>query len=357
MDTFEEFVEILNGKTASSYSRRNAISSLGRLGDERAVDPLVSVFQDEDRYIRSEAAKALGEMKFSSAIKPLIEALKDPDDHVRRAAIVALGILGDENTIEPLRGMLKDQSYFTRSEAEKSIKQIEERLEEPELIEEEAKAEPEPEPTPPLETEMTKEIIQEPEDVVGKEPEISPPDEAPEATAMRTMEISDADRSKLRGKIFEHQTQKAAKFADQIKQQKETEDQSSSVFFDMLDRLVSVEKRSRRKPAIIGIIAVFVILNVITRGAIFPLAMIAVPIGLMIWFRYRRKNQGASEKTMDLLLKGLRSDDLAIRAISARILGDSGDERAIRPLWEAVEAEQDLPTKNIMEQALINLGQ
>jgi len=341
MDTFEELNEILNDKTASSYSRRNAISSLGRLEDERAVDPLVSVLQDEDRYIRSEAAKVLGEMKFSSAIAPLVEALGDPDDHVRRAVIVALGILGDESTIEPLRGMLQDQSYFTRSEAEKSIQKIEERSKEPEIAEK-TEPEPKPEPPPPADLEIAKPVPPKQEEVivVEEEPEIPSPPPTAEATVSA-----------------KPQSQEAAKFEEKINQQKRARSESSSVFFDMLDGIVSEEKRPHRKPTIAGIIAVFVILNVITRGAIFPLAMLAVPIGLMIWFRYRRKNQGASKKTMDLLLKGLQSDDLAIRAISARILGDSGDERAIRPLWEAVEAEQDLPTKNIMEQALIKLGQ
>ena len=80
MQTLEELVEILTDETASSYSRRNAISALGRLGDEQAIDPLILALQDRDRYVRSEAAKTLGQLGSLAAIKPLVQTLEDSEE-------------------------------------------------------------------------------------------------------------------------------------------------------------------------------------------------------------------------------------------------------------------------------------
>ena len=114
MPTFEELVEKLTGETAS-YARRSAILALGRLGDERAVEPLVLALQDEDRYIRREAAKALGELGSPAAIEPLIAALGDSEESVCRSAIIALRVAGDEHAIESLKQLSEDKSFFIRS--------------------------------------------------------------------------------------------------------------------------------------------------------------------------------------------------------------------------------------------------
>lgn len=147
MPTFEELIETLEDETASSYSRRSAISALVRLGDERAVQPLITALQDEDPYMRREAAKALGDLGFPDAVEPLIEALRDSEDNVRRNAITALGLVGDDRAIEPLKEMLQDQSFLTRSEAERSLRKIEERLEESAPAEE-SETQPETESAP-----------------------------------------------------------------------------------------------------------------------------------------------------------------------------------------------------------------
>jgi len=144
MPTFEELIETLEDETASSYSRRSAISALVRLRDERAVQPLITALQDQDPYMRREAAKALGDMGFPAAVEPLVEALKDSEDNVRRNAITALGAVGDDRAIEPLKQMLQDQSFLTRSEAERSLRKIEARLEESAPAEE-SQAQPDPE--------------------------------------------------------------------------------------------------------------------------------------------------------------------------------------------------------------------
>lgn len=173
MSTFEELVEILANEAEPSYSRRSAISALGRLGDERAIEPLVSALQDKDRYLRREAAKALGELGSSAAIGPLIKALEDSEEYVRRSAITALGVLGDARAIEPLEQMLEDQSFFTRSESEKSLRKIEERIKESALAKE-REAELESSSSATAEVETAKVVPPAQEDTVEEEPEILP---------------------------------------------------------------------------------------------------------------------------------------------------------------------------------------
>ena len=185
MPTFEELVETLEDETASSYSRRSAISALVRLGDERAVQPLIKVLQNEDPYIRREAAKALGDMGSPVAGEPLVEALRDSEDNVRRNAIVALGAVGDARAIEPLKQMLQDESFLTHSEAERSIKKIEARMAES-IPAEQLEAEPDVEEAQPIpETEnIPADVPDEQETIQGEAPTVEPVEEAtpPEVT-------------------------------------------------------------------------------------------------------------------------------------------------------------------------------
>jgi HEAT repeat protein len=48
--------------------RRLAAESLGRIGNERAVEPLTQALNDEDRKVRREAKKAL--KKLQKALQP-----------------------------------------------------------------------------------------------------------------------------------------------------------------------------------------------------------------------------------------------------------------------------------------------
>ncbi len=55
--------------------RRNAARALGKLGDVRAVDPLIQSLACDDFYVREAAAQALGQLGDSVAIPPLLQLL------------------------------------------------------------------------------------------------------------------------------------------------------------------------------------------------------------------------------------------------------------------------------------------
>ena len=70
--------------------RRGAAEALGKLGDTRAVEPLIEALGDGSEYVRNSAAGALGKLGDTRAVEPLIEALEDEYGKIRRAAAEAL---------------------------------------------------------------------------------------------------------------------------------------------------------------------------------------------------------------------------------------------------------------------------
>lgn len=96
--------------------RRNAARALGKLGDNQAVEPLITCLTNADYYLREAAAQALEMLKDSRAIAPLQELLtggiavaqivpgKPHLTQPYEAIIEALGTLGATdsiNTVEP----------------------------------------------------------------------------------------------------------------------------------------------------------------------------------------------------------------------------------------------------------------
>jgi len=92
--------------------RRGAAEALGRIGDSRAVEPLIAALKDEDFLVRGAAAQALGEIGDLRAVEPLAAALKD-EEHTRSCAADALWRLGTP-AVEPLIAALKDEDFLVR---------------------------------------------------------------------------------------------------------------------------------------------------------------------------------------------------------------------------------------------------
>ena len=61
-----------------------------KIGDSRAVKPLIVIFNDKDPNVRCSAVKALGKIGNAKAAEPLLAILKDEDSAVREAAAEAL---------------------------------------------------------------------------------------------------------------------------------------------------------------------------------------------------------------------------------------------------------------------------
>jgi hypothetical protein len=93
-------------------------------GSDARIDELCkAVVDDSNSYkMRVQAALVLGKLGDSRAVQPLIKALGDQNKSVRGIAASALGQLGDSSAVDPLRDLLRHESDpFVRGQAEKAV--------------------------------------------------------------------------------------------------------------------------------------------------------------------------------------------------------------------------------------------
>ena len=94
--------------------RATSALALGKLGDTRAVPPLIDLLKDKRVEVQSSAATALGSLKARAAVEQLI-ALLNRDGDGRTAcdsAVRALGEIGDKRAVEPLIDLLKQKKPY-----------------------------------------------------------------------------------------------------------------------------------------------------------------------------------------------------------------------------------------------------
>src|SRR5918996_508584 len=88
--------------------RREAVVTLGEMGDERCVEPVVRALRDGDWQVREAAIEAVG-MIGSPCVEPLVKLLRDWD--LRRTVIAALGRIKDERVLDPLIHQLRSDEF------------------------------------------------------------------------------------------------------------------------------------------------------------------------------------------------------------------------------------------------------
>jgi HEAT repeat protein len=104
--------------------RLDAAEVLGKIGDLRAVEPLIAALSDEDLGVRQCATDALGKIGDPRAVEPLINsALLDESLSVRERAARALGKIG-EPTVESSIVALSDTDWDVRLDAAEVLGKI-----------------------------------------------------------------------------------------------------------------------------------------------------------------------------------------------------------------------------------------
>ncbi len=101
--------------------RKYAILALGKIRDERVLDPLMQQLKNDE--FKDDAINALVELGEPSVPK-LVAALKDKDENVRKSAVLALGRIKNSAAIDPLIEMLGDNDWFTRLTAAAALESI-----------------------------------------------------------------------------------------------------------------------------------------------------------------------------------------------------------------------------------------
>jgi len=99
---------------SSDIGRKWAAQDLGDLGDNRAVEPLMVMLNDENFNLRIVAAKALGKLKDTRAIIPLSISLADIHPKVRANALYSLSQIRDPEILKKSSRMLDDFSPVVR---------------------------------------------------------------------------------------------------------------------------------------------------------------------------------------------------------------------------------------------------
>ena len=101
--------------------RKYAILALGKIRDERVLDPLMLQLRNDE--FKDDAINALVELGEPSVPK-LIAALKDKDENVRKSAVLGLGGIKNSEAINPLIEMLGDKDWFIRLTAAAALESI-----------------------------------------------------------------------------------------------------------------------------------------------------------------------------------------------------------------------------------------
>jgi len=102
-------------------ARKPVIKTLGKINDERVLDPLITLMRSDE--FKDDATWALAELG-KPAVGRLLELLKDPEEVTRKQAILALGEIKDESCVDALIESLKDPDWFTRLAAASALEKM-----------------------------------------------------------------------------------------------------------------------------------------------------------------------------------------------------------------------------------------
>ena len=95
--------------------RRKAVTVLRKFKHVSTIQPLCDALKDEDGIVRAGAAESLGSIGDNSSVFPLIEVLEnDSYPHARAAAAKALGRIGDKRAVEAIANGRQDKSGLVR---------------------------------------------------------------------------------------------------------------------------------------------------------------------------------------------------------------------------------------------------
>jgi len=102
----------------------NAVLALAKIGDPNSVNILIGgLLKDDGSIAGARPAKALGKIG-PMAVEPLIKVLKNKNKYAREGAVKALGEIGDVRAVEPLIDTLKDDDLYVRKKALESLRKI-----------------------------------------------------------------------------------------------------------------------------------------------------------------------------------------------------------------------------------------
>lgn len=112
-------VPILMETLTSDSVGNRAFASLilGRIGDRRAVEPIIWVLSTDHWFARRVAIVALGFLKDERAIEPLVRMARDPDERVRAELATSISAFADARAVITIIRLQSDPSEKVREQA------------------------------------------------------------------------------------------------------------------------------------------------------------------------------------------------------------------------------------------------
>jgi len=109
-----------------SSQKRQAIRTLGRLGNPEGIQPLADLFHNpaEKTSIRRQIIIALGQINHASSVTVLVSFLDDKNANIRNLVVKTLGEMQRPASIEPLLLRLKDSDWHIRRQTVESLSQF-----------------------------------------------------------------------------------------------------------------------------------------------------------------------------------------------------------------------------------------
>lgn len=111
-------LELLNDP--SDDIRREAVMALGKIGDPRAIEPLINKLNSDDK-VRRACAWSLRRFDDPRIVEPFLKLIDDPDPSVRRSAADAYGKIQDPRSFDALLKLLDDRDHDVRVDAIKAL--------------------------------------------------------------------------------------------------------------------------------------------------------------------------------------------------------------------------------------------
>lgn len=97
----EQLAAIVTRTSSNEKAKLSAIAALARVGDRRAVKPLVTALADGSANVRALSAAALGKLGQKSALPALRQAASDSNEKVRARVVDAIASISKANGLTP----------------------------------------------------------------------------------------------------------------------------------------------------------------------------------------------------------------------------------------------------------------
>ena len=106
------------------YVRGIAVSALHDMDRSRVEEALIAELKDRNEVVARWAAEVLAQFASARSVEPLIDCLQHGDAGVAGEAAVTLGKLGDARAVEPLIDALRSGHAWIRNSAAAALKQF-----------------------------------------------------------------------------------------------------------------------------------------------------------------------------------------------------------------------------------------